>query len=293
MAKGGKGKGARRRHLQPRDSKPSGTLASAAGKQARRNMAKQVRQVKTDKVLSARRGTADGAMEPRVLVLVSAGEGAETEKLADQILACGAEGDGSLGGGDVVGNATVFSNGQRFTVVRPTRRVESVLDAMKAGDIMLLVIPADGGLDELGEQIVDAICMQGVGSVVGVLTGVSELPEKRQLAARKEWAASLLTRFPDHSKFFCLDADPDCAALLRHIAGIIPKQLSWREQRAYLLAQAYAYTPDAGGGASSAEAGGVLEVTGHVRGLDLSSERLLHIPGVGDFPIERAQVSDD
>ena len=43
--------------------------------------------------------------------------------------------------------------------------------------MLLLAIPADGGLDEVGEQIVDAICMQGLGTVVGVLTGAEDLPQ--------------------------------------------------------------------------------------------------------------------
>lgn len=183
-------------------------------------------------------------------------------------------------------------NRQRFTVVRPTRRVEAVLDAMKAGDVMVLAIPANGGLDARGEQIVDALCMQGVGCVVGVLTGVEALTEKQQAAARKEWAASLHARFPDHSKFFCLDQDPRCAALLRHLAGISPKKLSWREQRSYVLCESHSYLPGPSG-SDGGEAGGTLTVEGYVRGLSLCSDRLVHVPGVGDFAVERAVVLPD
>jgi len=289
MAKGGAGKGARRRHLVPRSSRASGPVSSAAGKTARRNMAKQARQQKQAQVLSTRRATTGDEAPPRVLVIVAAGEGADTAEIARQITSHGAEGEMMDAG---TSSATVTAHRQRFTVVRPTRRVEAVLDAMKSGDVMLLAIPADGGLDERGEQIVDAVCMQGVGTVVGVLTGVEDLPEKQQAAARKEWAASLYARFPDQSKFFCLDQDPKCAALLRHLAGITPKKLIWREQRSYLLVHSYAYA--AGGQQSEAgEAVGTLTVEGYVRGQGLCAERLLHVPGVGDFAVQAAAVLED
>ena len=51
---------------------------------------------------------------------------------------------------------------------------------MKTADVLMLVIPADGGLDAEGERIVDAICMTGVPTTVGVLQG--ELPHKQQAA---------------------------------------------------------------------------------------------------------------
>jgi len=141
MAKGGAGKGARRRHLQPRSSRPSGGVAKAeAGKQARRNMAKQARQAKQTQVVAARRAAADAdaAVPPRVLVIVAAGEDAQAEAIGEQLLSHAAVADGATA-------ATAAR--QRFTVLRPSRRVDSVLDAMKAGDVMVLAIPADGALD--------------------------------------------------------------------------------------------------------------------------------------------------
>jgi pre-rRNA-processing protein TSR1 len=267
-------------------------VSSATGKLARRNMAKQARQQKQEKVLSARRAASDADAPPRVLVVVAAGEAADAEGVVSQILSHAGDSDVMGGCAELASGATVVYNRQRFTVVRPTRRVEAVLDAMKAGDVMVLAIPADGGLDVVGEQIVDAVCMQGVGCVVGVLTGVEALHEKQQAAARKEWAASLHARFPDHSKFFCLDQDPQCAALLRHLSGISLKKLLWREQRSYVLCESHTYQHgpvDPEGG----EAQGTLTVEGYVRGLALCSGRMVHVPGVGDFTVERAVVLPD
>ena len=91
-------------------------------------------------------------------------------------------------------------------------------------------------------QIIDAVCMQGVGTVVGIITGIDKLPQveafvhargllprppppvtlrpttprhasrahmygvqiaqKDQADARKLWGASLKERFPENSRFF-------------------------------------------------------------------------------------------
>ena len=117
---------------------------------------------------------------------------------------------------------------QRFTLLRPSRTIASVLDAGKASDVLLLVIPADGGLDALGEQLIDALCMQGVGSVIGVLEGAERLPQAQRSASRKQWQASLDARFPQHSKFFSLDTDVRGDNLFRHLLALTPKPLSWR-----------------------------------------------------------------
>ena len=43
----------------------------------------------------------------------------------------------------------------RALLLRPVRRLDASLDAMKAADVLMLVIPAEGGLDAEGERIVD------------------------------------------------------------------------------------------------------------------------------------------
>ena len=59
----------------------------------------------------------------------------------------------------------------QLSLLRPARKVQSVLEAAKAADVLLLLIPSTG-LDTLGEHLIDAVCMQGVGTVVGVLQGI-------------------------------------------------------------------------------------------------------------------------
>ena len=123
-------------------------------------------------VLVAQRRMASSARAPpRVVAVVAAGAAADPAALAARLF------DHSTV--EVNAGATCVLARQRLTVLQPPREVHAVLDAMKVADVLLLAIPADGGLDELGERLVDAACMQGVGSVVGVLQGVGDCALRR------------------------------------------------------------------------------------------------------------------
>jgi hypothetical protein len=117
-----------------------------------------------------------------------------------------------------------------------------------------------------------------------------------------QWAASLEARFPAHSKFFALDVDPGATSLMRHLLSLTPRPLSWRGHASYVLTHSYTYTPAppgsaaasaplvhaaddapaAAGAAATDDSCGVLVVRGYVRGLPLSIDRAVHVPGVGD-----------
>ena len=57
---------------------------------------------------------------------------------------------------------------------------------------------------------------------------VPALPPSKRAGARKQWAASLEARFPSHSKFFALDADPTASTIMRHLLALTPRPVSWR-----------------------------------------------------------------
>ena len=280
MAKGGAGKGSHggSRHRVARKSATSAaTGLSGKGKAARRNAAKQQRQHQRTMVLATQRAAAGAAGAPKVVSIVAAGATADTEQVA-QLL---------FGRADVVsadGATCVLSaQRQRLTLLRPARQLDAVLDSMKAADVLMLVIPAEGGLDEEGERLVDAMCQQGVPSVVGVLQGV--LPQKQQSAARKQWAASLEARFPENARLFSLDLDPDGAQIMRHLTTLTPRQLEWRKHHPYVLCHSYVTTPP-----TPEAAAGTLQLTGYVRGAALNVNRLIHVPGYGDCQVRAIEV---
>ena len=250
MAKGHAGKGNRKRHKgAERQSNASGALSLRdAGRAARRNTAKQQRQHARMQSIAAHRASATVA--PKVVSLVAAGTAAEPAALARILLAHGAD----CASVAEASTMAVPKQRQRLTLLQPARSIAAVLEASRAADVLLLCIPADGGLDTLGEQLVDALSMQGVGTVVGVLQGVEALPPAKRAAARKQWAASLEARFPTHSRFFSLDTDPDGATLMRHLLSLTPRPMSWRAHASYVLAHAFSYTPAPPAAAEAARA---------------------------------------
>lgn len=277
MAKGGAGSGHRRRHRgAERKSGPnSNPLAGASGRDARRNAANQLRSQKRQQALSAHRAASGLSAAPKVIALVAASADADVAGVATslQAHAVASSPDGTTFATD--------TPRARLTLLTPCRRVDAVLEAMKGADVLMLVFGAETGMDDLGEQTVDAVCMQGVGSVVGILTGAAELSEKRRAATRKLWSASLVARFPDHSRFFSTDQDADAAHLLRHLAALTPRPLGWRGLRPYLVSEAHSIVD------------GRLVVCGYVRGRPLSAERPVHIPGVGDVHLEHIELLPD
>ena len=321
MAKGHAGKGKAKKHRTATSA--SGSAAAGlrdAGRAARRNTAKAAPQHARFQVLSAHRAAATTA--PKVISLVAAGSAADPAALAKLLLAHAPEENGV-----VDATMAIKKEKQRLTLLQPARTISAVLEASKAADILMLCIPADGGLDPLGEQLVDALSMQGVGTVVGVLQGAEALPLSRRGAARKQWSASLETRFPMNSKFFSLDTDPTASTLMRHLLALTPRPLSWRTHASYVLAHTYTYTPlpasmngkaaitaplvtktnkgtsdedseDAAAIAAAAAAAevepcGTLVIEGYVRGLPLSIDRAIHVPGVGDVLPESITILED
>ena len=173
MAKGGAGKGSRgTSHRVARTSTAGAAAMMTSGKASRRNAAKQTRVHNRREMQQTQRSAAGAGGAPKVIALIAAGASADTEAVA-QLLFAHADQPPADGATCVLSRQK-----QRLTLLRPARRLDAMLDAMKAADVLMLVIPADGGLDAEGERIVDAICMTGVPTVVGVLQG--ELPHKQQ-----------------------------------------------------------------------------------------------------------------
>ena len=304
MAKGGAGKGSRRKHKGVERASQNAAGAAAlrqAGKAARRNQANQVRQHKRAAQLERYRAATGEAGAPKVVTLIAAGALADTAAVAQQLRAHATATSGA---------SSFAVQRHRFTLLQPARTVGAVLDANKASDVLVLVIPAEGGLDALGEQLVDALAMQGVGTVAGVLQGVERLPQKVRAATRREWGKSLETRFPSATKLLSADLDPNSLLLLRHLQALTPKPLEWRRHASFVLAHAHELTtapplPDGtpslasvaplvpGGAAAPPEPEALLTVYGYVRGLPLSVDRAIHVPGIGDvLPVEIRRLPD-
>lgn len=124
--------------------------------------------------------------------------------------------------------------------------------------------------------------------------GVTDLPVKKRVDARRALSKITENRFPD-ARLFPLDSEQDGTLLLRHLGSQRQRKLGFRSRRPHLLAQHVTFTPNsagegAGGGASGL---GTLCVSGYVRGRPLRVDRLVHISGHGDFQLSQIDAPSD
>lgn len=127
-----------------------------------------------------------------------------------------------------------------------------------------------------------------------VCQGVSDLPVKKRVEARRALSKITEIRFPD-ARLFPLDSEQDATLLLRHLGSQRQRKLGFRSRRSHLLAQHVTFMPNSpiegtGGGPSGL---GTLCVSGYVRGRPLRVDRLVHISGYGDFQLSQIDAPPD
>lgn len=117
--------------------------------------------------------------------------------------------------------------------------------------------------------------------------GISGLPMKKQIDARKKLSKVVEKRFPDE-KLLLLDTQQEAGMLLRHLANQKQRHLAFRDRRAYLFAHAADFVPN-----EENNLVGTLKISGYVRGQTLNVNNLLHLIGHGDFQMKQIDAPMD
>ena len=189
----------------------------------------------------------------------------------------------------------------------------------------------DGSVDCAGREFITALKASGVPSVVGVTAGAEEAGSKKAVALARKWGAAVFEeQFPGkHTKV--ADAD-NSTALLRALATVKPKPVAWLQHRPYLLVTGLHFTPTgsiptpkpqghtlqpqalvaaavAGAGVPDPGAveafgraydtmpatmdAGELVISGYLRGAPVHVDGLVHVSGMGTFPVAAITSPDD
>lgn len=177
-----------------------------------------------------------------------------------------------------------------FKVILPDQNnLLSILDAAKVSDYVVFGISAQQEVDPAyGEQLLRSIIAQGVASVIGVLPNLASAYPKRnlQLDIRQSLQSYFTHFFPDVDRLYALEIASEALNCIRTMSQKMPKSVSWRDARGYLVADDVTYI-QADNGTQ------LLSVTGTVRGAGFNTNRLLHIPGYGDFQLEGIETLKD
>lgn len=195
----------------------------------------------------------------------------------------------------------------------PYRHLYATLDACKAADYVLFVLSDSVEVDKWGEMLLRTLQAQGLPQVIACV-GPSHSQEPSDTksdtkSARQEVVKSLLSFVkyfvPSQTRVFDLagvsgasasssasSLATDTLTALRVLCEGKPADVRWRENRPWVLADDLVFNPQPPANPLQDESAaisdtGTLLVTGYVRGAPLSPDRLVHIPGYGDFQVEK------
>ena len=176
---------------------------------------------------------------------------------------------------------------QRFHFTLPdSDSLHAVLDASKVSDGLIFLLSAhDQELDREQESKLAAVIAQGLAAdPIFLLTDLDAIPAKKQADVKKNLLKMLNKKIPVEKIHTCR-TEQEGILLLRHLGSQKRKSHNVRDRRAYLLAEKIEYL-----GQSSV---GMLKVTGYVRSQALGVNRLVHIPGLGSYQLDRIESAAD
>ena len=168
-------------------------------------------------------------------------------------------------------------------IILPNQKnILQILDAAKVSDFVVFGISAKQEVEQgYGETILRALLAQGIGSVVGVLPNVVSAYPKRnlQLDIKQSLQSFFKHFFPAEDKLYALELDSDNANCLRYICQKFPQLVTWRDSRGWLIADKL-YSDEGYEG---------IVIEGTCRGAGFNVNRLVHIPGYGDFQVDKIE----
>ena len=140
------------------------------------------------------------------------------------------------------------------------------------------------GLDHSGEELLAAIMTQGLPTPLFVVNNIDAVSLKRRNDYKK-MLLKQLDQFVPVEKLHVVEADSDALRLLQQIGCQKQRQVYQRNMRAHLLCEQYSFKQDL-----NDPTVGTLIVDGYIRYQPLNVNGLVHIPGWGDFQMERIEV---
>lgn len=173
--------------------------------------------------------------------------------------------------------------------ILPPLSVYVALDAALVSDYIVLLMSSTKEVQLEGEAVLRCLQAQCGGvEVVPCVQAPADEPITPQTRTGIHKSLLSFSRyfFPSIEKVFSADTPNESALLARALCEATPKT-SRDDGRAYVVAEGSEGVRWIAGEEGSE---GRLEITGTVRGGCLSADRLVHIPGEGDFQIEQVSA---
>ena len=151
------------------------------------------------------------------------------------------------------------------------------LDTCQIADWVMLVLSNDQRFGPEEDIFLRAIEGQGITNVVVVVQGANVA--KEIVGLKRE----MNRYFPTVDKIYSLSNKSDNANLVRSLCTATTKGIRWRDERSWMAVECC----DWGQATITSSEQATIFLTGIVRGKPLNLDRLMHVPGWGDFQIGR------
>lgn len=166
----------------------------------------------------------------------------------------------------------------QHAVLEVGKMADIILVAMSCvdTDIQGLKIDPDrcsNAIDETGYKALGLLRSQGMPSLIGVLQHLETVSSKRQPQIKRLFLRYFTSEFTDRHKFMNVNlsnAQTDVNAVLRQIAVLYPEEITWRQNRSYMLGHLTKIQEEAK----------EMHFEGYIRGNILNVKRLVHITGI-------------
>ncbi|KAG4304014.1 hypothetical protein PORY_002537 [Pneumocystis oryctolagi] len=176
---------------------------------------------------------------------------------------------------------------QKLQYIIPKRNFLDILDFCKAADFVLLLMSATQEVDSFGEVCLRSIQAQGISTIIPIVQHVDELNSLKKSKEVKKSLLSFINHFfPEEQKIYSTDHPHEAFNIVKMICAQSPIGIQWRDERSYIIAEKVKWKE------SYDNTKGILSITGIVRSKPLNIDRLVHIPGWGDYQIDRIILLD-
>lgn len=157
----------------------------------------------------------------------------------------------------------------------------NALDVCKMADWVVFVVDAEQQYGKEEDIFLRALEGQGITNVTAVVKDAEiKIPFAKRSRHLTDMKIALGHWFPNLDKISSLDSKSDCSNLVRSICTASTKGIRWRDDRSWMLVENINWAPQVEGSSVSN-----VTLTGTIRGKSLNADRLVHVPGWGDYQI--------
>lgn len=167
----------------------------------------------------------------------------------------------------------------------------TALDCLKVCDTTVFLVSANVEEDEIygkwGKRFINMAVAQGVPTPIIALMDIESVSPNRRGKTKASIQKYIQKSFPIE-KLIGFDTNSDGFNLFRRIGSQKKKVLHNKDNRPHLYAENVEYVEN-----TVDPNAGVLKVTGHLRGISLDVNSLVHLPNLGDFQLSQIDLSAD